>query len=95
MKRLKLDKEEKEMLKAFEASGFQPARNSKELMRQAVIMAKNTSKMLKDTSITIRISSDVLNTIKSKASKQGVPYQTLIGSLIYQYADNRIKLNLA
>lgn len=94
MKKFKfLDKEEKELIRDIEKYG-KPAKNSKELMKQAVLMARAGIKYRKDKTVTIRISNDVLTKIKTKAGHQGVPYQTLLGSLIYQYADNRIKLNV-
>ena len=94
MKKFKyFDQEEKKLIESIEKYG-RPAKNSKELMRQAVLMAKQKPTVLKDKTITIRISNDVLTKIKAKAGHQGVPYQTLLGSLIYQYADNRIKLNI-
>lgn len=41
---------------------------------------------VKDKSISLRISDDVLQVVKQKAKKQWLPYQTLIGSWIYQHA---------
>jgi len=42
--------------------------------------------MRKDTSISIRLSAADLNGIKAKAMEEGLPYQTLITSIIHKYA---------
>jgi predicted DNA binding CopG/RHH family protein len=46
-------------------------------------VAANTFK--KDKRINIRISNRNLNAVQSRASEEGIPYQTLISSIIYQY----------
>jgi len=48
----------------------------------------------KTKNINIRISQGDLFNIKSKAEKQGIPYQTLISSLIHQYTNNQIDYNI-
>ena len=50
--------------------------------------AKNTFK--KDKRINIRLSSNDLNNIQIKAAKEGMPYQTLISSIIHKYANGGI-----
>ncbi len=46
----------------------------------------------KDARINIRLSSKDLRAIQSKALKEGMPYQTLIGSLIHKYASGYIQV---
>jgi predicted small secreted protein len=41
---------------------------------------------VKDKSISLRVSDHILELVKQKAQKQGIPYQTLIGSWIHQHA---------
>jgi predicted DNA binding CopG/RHH family protein len=48
----------------------------------------------KDKSINLRVNHDTLTTIKSKARKAGLPYQTLINTLLHQYATGQIHINL-
>lgn len=43
-------------------------------------------KHVKDTSISLRVSENILQLVKEKAKKEGIPYQTLIGSWIYKHA---------
>jgi len=46
--------------------------------------------MRKKKSITLRININDLGKIKEKAEKDGLPYQTLISSVLHKYADNRL-----
>lgn len=46
----------------------------------------------KSKNITIRLSLGDLTTIKNKAQETGIPYQTIISSLIHQYATGKIRL---
>lgn len=48
----------------------------------------------KTKNINIRISQGDLQSIKSLAAEQGIPYQTLISSLIHQYSNNKIEYNI-
>lgn len=44
--------------------------------------------------ISLRVNVDDLSAIKAKAKRNNIPYQTLIGSLIRQYAEGRSELVL-
>jgi len=48
------------------------------------------SKPDKDKSISLRISSEDLNSIKDIAKRNGLPYQTLIGSVLHKVAIGEI-----
>ena len=48
--------------------------------------------MSKKKAINIRLLESDIERIKAKSLSQGLPYQTLIGSLIHQYANDKIKL---
>ncbi len=43
----------------------------------------------KDARINIRLSSKDLRAIQSKALKEGMPYQTLVSSVIHKYVDGQ------
>ena len=79
-KALKLDSEEAQILKAYEKGKLKKSKISFDV----VAMAKTTLK--KNKNINIRISENDLNTIKLKAVREGIPYQTLIGSIIHKFA---------
>ena len=75
-----LDDEEKEILEAYESGRLARA----PVPESMVLAAKET--MRKNKNINIRISENDLEAIKLLAAKEGMPYQTLIGSLIHKYA---------
>ena len=80
-----LDDEEKEILEAYEAGKLDGEPVSDEM----VLAAKETTK--KNKSINIRLSENDLQSIKLLAAKEGMPYQTLIGSLIHKYASGYLR----
>ena len=49
--------------------------------------------MPKKKAISIRLLESDIARIKAKSVSQGMPYQTLIGSLIHQYAIGKVKLD--
>lgn len=75
-----LDDYEQEILDAFESSRLGEGAVSDSL----VTAAKAT--MRKTKNINIRISENDLESIRLIAAREGLPYQTLIGSLIHKYA---------
>lgn len=82
MKKPKLDLEEQGLLEDFEADAFHsvltPER--KQALAEA---ARATSK--KDRRINIRISSRDLSSLQRRALEEGVPYQTLVSSVLHKY----------
>ena len=47
----------------------------------------------KKKAISIRLLESDIERIKAKSVSQGMPYQTLIGALLHQYANGKIKLD--
>ena len=83
MKNHKLDREEKAMFEEIENGDFKEVKSMKKEIasfRQSAIRA-----LKKDTSITIRISSIELKKIKKESAVEGIPYQTLITSILHKY----------
>lgn len=83
MKNYKLDKYEQEILDAFEAGKLNPIANEAKKNKEYMLAAKDFLNKTKN--INIRISNGDLQKIKAKAVEQGLPYQTLIGSLLHQH----------
>ncbi|WP_372783929.1 CopG family antitoxin [Litorivivens sp.] len=88
MRKKKLPKDEQELLEAVEAGEFQSdlTDTRREELRA---FANNTFK--KDKRINIRISNKDLLAVQAKASQQGIPYQTLISSIIHKYISGSLK----
>ena len=89
MKYFELDKEEKQILKDYEKGQFKPVPNFKHERKRYQKLAQ--SMLGKTKNINIRISQNDLLKIKSKAMQKGLPYQTLLTSLIHQYSTDQIK----
>jgi len=82
MNKDQLDNEEKDFVEAFESGELQSVLSGarKNFIEQS---AAETSK--KDKRINIRISSRDLVAIKRRALREGMPYQTLVSSILHKY----------
>ena len=78
----KLDAYEKDIQDAYEKGLLKPSKNAEEMKRYAKQVAENT--LRKDKKINVRISSLDLMNIKALAEREGMPYQTLIASIIHK-----------
>ena len=84
----KLDKEEKEILSSYEAGEWESILN-KEMKSKYEKIASDTFK--KDRRVNIRISSKDLNSLQTLALREGLPYQTLISSVLHKYVTGILK----
>lgn len=82
MSKIKLSKEEKLLLESVEAGDYESVLTD-DRKEELTAVAANTFK--KDKRINIRISRRDLLAVQSKASKEGIPYQTLVSSIIHKY----------
>ena len=83
MNKLDLDGEEKEILESFERGEWQSVGDK---TRLAQIRSYTKATIAKDKRITLKLSSFDLDAIQAKAIEQGIPYQTLISSILHKYA---------
>lgn len=86
--RLRLESDEKKLLKSVESGEWKSTGSKRDRTRYARY-AKATFK--KDRRLNIRISSKDLEAIQKQALIEGLPYQTLIASLLHKYASGRLK----
>ncbi len=89
MKYFELDKDEKQQLKDFEQGKLKRISNLDKEKKKLFSYVKNT--LDKTRNINIRVSEADLLKVKAKASQKGIPYQTMITSLIHQYSTGQIK----
>lgn len=82
---MKFDKEEKEILEAYESGAMKLATPSKEEIEAIRAAANNTFK--KDKRVTIRLYDHDFKGIQKKAMQMGIPYQTLISGIIHRYVE--------
>jgi len=88
MSKRKLPKDEQELLDAVEAGEFESVLT--ESRRKELKDAANLT-FKKDKRINIRISNRDLAAIQSKASEEGIPYQTLVSSIIHKYISGSLQ----
>ncbi|MEO8649262.1 MAG: antitoxin [Acidobacteriota bacterium] len=81
----KLDVEEKEILAAYDNDRVTSVRGLKSEIARHRKVAANTFK--KDARINIRIASRDLRALQKRALAEGIPYQTLIASVLHKYAE--------
>lgn len=84
----KLDLEERELLESFERGEWQPIPNQADELERYQRYAKETFK--KDKRVSVRLSSRDWETIRKRALAEGIPYQTLIASVLHKYAGGRL-----
>ena len=82
---MKLDKEEQEILDAYDKGAMKLSSPSKSDKERIKLIAEKTFR--KDRRVTIRLYDHDLKGIQKKALKKGMPYQTLISGMIHQYIE--------
>ena len=85
---MKFDKEEKDILEAYQSGKMKLSTPSKKEIESIKAIAKNTFK--KDKRITIRIYDHDYKGIQKKAMEMGIPYQTLISDIIHRYIEGEL-----
>ncbi len=83
----KIDAYELEVLSAFDKGQLKSVATKAEL---AKFKAAARATAIKDRRINIRLSSGDLSDIQVKALEEGVPYQTLIASVLHKYVTGRL-----
>lgn len=90
-KHLKLDAYEQEIEDALGRGEFVPIPNQAKRKKDLQASARYTLKLLKkNKNINIRLPEATLNKLKEKASHEGLPYQTLIGSILHKYVSGTL-----
>jgi predicted DNA binding CopG/RHH family protein len=84
----RLDPEEKDLLDSFERGEWQSIEGRKEAFARYRDYARATFK--KDRRVNIRISRKDLEALQKRALEEGIPYQTLLASILHKYAAGRL-----
>src|SRR5438132_12178946 len=82
-KRLFHDDEEKDLITAYESGEFRPVKDQQTAKQTAVQAARRY--LRKDARVNIRLSSADLEMLKRRAAEEGLPYQSLIASVLHKY----------
>ncbi len=86
--RKKLNPEDQELLEEFEAGEFKSDLKD-ERRTQLAKLAEETIR--KDKRINIRISSRDLEALQRRAIEEGLPYQSLVSSVLHKYVSGGLK----
>lgn len=88
MSKVKLDREEKKLLRAYETGKFKSVLTK---ARRKQIREAASSTFKKDKRINIRISRRDLDAIQKRAMIEGIPYQTLVSSILHKYVSGSLR----
>ncbi len=83
-----MDQEEKDLMESIEREEWQPVKNFDQEEEKAVAAARNTLK--KDKRINLRLTQKDYHQIQIKAIEEGIPYQTLISSLVHKFLNGSL-----
>ena len=86
-----LDQEEKELMESIERDEWQPVKKFDQEKKEAIEAARNTLK--KDKRINLRLTQKDYHQIQIKAIEEGIPYQTLISSIVHKYLNGTLTSN--
>jgi predicted DNA binding CopG/RHH family protein len=89
----RLDSEERRILDEYERGEWVPVpepERTRVVERLRVAATNTLAAMEKDRRINIRLSAATLASLKARAAEEGLPYQTLVGSVLHKYATGRL-----
>lgn len=87
MSKHKLSQEEREILKDFEGGNFESILSPQRIEELQSIAAETFKK---DRRINIRLSSRDLEGLQRRALEEGMPYQTLVSSILHKYVSGSL-----
>jgi len=83
-----IDQEEKDLMESIERDEWQPVKNIDQEREKAIEAARSTLK--KDKRVNLRLTQKDYHQIQIKAIEEGIPYQTLISSLVHKYLNGSL-----
>lgn len=83
-----LDAEEREIEDMLQRGEFTPRVPRTQAIKEWQAAVRNT---LRKKPITVRVQEQDIAKIKAKALEQGIPYQTLVASILHRYANGTLK----
>ena len=84
-----MNKEDKRLLKSYEKGEWNSIQKDSNSSKKYIAYARASLK--KDKRINIRVSAHDLEGIQKRAIEEGLPYQTLIASIIHKFVTGRFK----
>ena len=87
----RLSAEEREILEHFERGDLTPVSDAQREMETAQHAARNTFN--KTRRVNLRVTERDFNLAHARAREEGIPYQTLLSSVIHKYLSGRLTEN--
>ena len=84
-------KEDKEIIESIENGEWKSIENLEEMKKKLIVAASETA--IKDYRINVRISKRDVEALKARALEEGIPYQTLVTSILHKYVTGRLEEN--
>jgi len=88
MSKPRLKKDEKQLLESIESGEWESVPRLRSEIQKHGQYAKNT--MRKDKRVNIRISSRDLEQLQTMALENGIPYQTLMSSILHRFLTGKL-----
>jgi len=85
---MKFNTEEKELINSIEGGEWISISNLQKEIEKSKEIARAT--VIKDQRMNIRIAEKDIDTLKIKAIEAGIPYQTLVSSIIHKYLSGNL-----
>ena len=92
---LVLDDEEQALENAMRRGEFDSVDNFEEVKKQAEAAAKRHIELQTSKPVTLRVKQADLIKIKAKAKRGNMPYQTLMGAVLHNFAENKTEIKLS
>ncbi|MCF8316902.1 MAG: hypothetical protein K9I71_12295 [Ignavibacteriales bacterium] len=86
---MKLNEDEKEILKSYENDEWVSVKDLEMQKAKYERYARNTS--TKNKRINVRLTERDLINLKAKSLEEGMPYQTLVASIIHKYVSGKFR----
>jgi len=83
-----LDNEEKELMASLDRGEWKPVPNARRVLRDHAKIFRNAR--IKNQNINIRMTESDLDSYRAKAIAEGIPYQTLISSILHKYLSGKL-----
>jgi predicted DNA binding CopG/RHH family protein len=84
----KLDSEERRIVESYDRDEWRPIAKTPEELERYRQYARETFK--KDARVNIRISRKDLESLQKRALEEGIPYQSLMASVLHKYLNGRL-----
>ena len=83
-----IDQEEKDLMESIERDDWKPVKDFHAEKEKAISAARNTLK--KDKRINLRLTQKDYHQVQIKTIEEGIPYQTLISSIVHKYLNGSL-----